>query len=305
MYLYTINRPSYEENIAELECSFLTHSIAREGYAISSKRIDMSLPAYIEMQIEILYVEDSLCSLYDNIKRMNYKEDGYCVKFINISSHTPFAERKKIEREISDIFIGGPDLKNPIDEFIITKIDEQWYFGKKIANCTNRWLIYNKKPYTFCSSLPARMSRALVNIACCTNKDLRLVDPCCGMGSILLEALDMGISSKGYDVNQTVVLDANKNLKHYGFKEIVSLGDAKDIKENYDVAIADLPYGVLSKNGSDNYEAIIKNLRNICDKLIILSCYDISNILKAYNFNIVTICIVHKGGLDRHITICT
>jgi tRNA G10 N-methylase Trm11 len=253
---------------------------------------------------EIYFIEDSLDLIYTKIGSLDYTMDNYRIRFVNTGIHVDFESRKNIERTISDIFEGSPDLKNPVDDFLVTYTGSKWIFGKMLWKTKNRWLIYNKKPYTFCSALPARMSRALVNIAVQHNMELKLLDPCCGMGTVLLQALDMGLSIYGCDINENAVQNANENLIHFGFKGNVECMDASSLKGKYDAAIIDLPYGVLSKRGSDRHGEIIRSIRKTCSRAVILSGGDISGIINDAGFIITESCIVHKGGLDRHISVC-
>jgi hypothetical protein len=154
-----------EGGIARLEFSSLTGCETDNSIGLSDVYIDSSRPAYIEACTAVYFVEDGLDMIYKDIESMKYKLDNYRVRFLNTLVHVEFDARKCIERHISDIFEGCPNLKNPVDDFIITYTGTKWIFGKLAWETKNRWLIYNKKPYTFCSSLPARMARALVNIA--------------------------------------------------------------------------------------------------------------------------------------------
>lgn len=304
MYLYILNRPSLQDEIAHLEFLSLTGSRVNGGFAFSGNYVDKSRPAYIDTCIEVLFTDNTIEGLYSKIKALDYKKDNYRVRFINTGIHVEFSERKRIERTISDIFEGGPNLKNPDDEFIITFTGDLWCFGKFLWKSENRWLIYDKKPFTFCNSLPARMARALVNIASMGRKVNKLIDPCCGMGTVLLQAMDMGFDSYGCDINPLVVNDANENLKHFGFSPVIECRDAAEITGNFDVSVVDLPYGVLSKKGSDRYTEIIGNVRKLCTQAVILSGVDIVKTLNDSGFNVIESCIVHKGGLDRHIYLC-
>lgn len=304
MYLYTLNRPSFQDKIAGFECFCLTGIKSCNNFVLSEKYIDIDYAAYINECVRILFIEKDITALYEKIRNMGFTDDNFKITFINTGMHFDFQNRKKYEKVISDIFSGVPDLKNPNIEFIITYADKMWIFGEKIKRTQNRWLIYDKKPYTFCNSLPARMARAIVNIATAGDINLKLVDPCCGMGSCILEAMDMKIDIQGFDINETIVEDANKNLLHFGFEPIIKVGDASKIKGSYDAAILDLPYGLLSKIGSDKYLEIIGNIRKACSRAVILSAADITDIIKDSKFKIINGCIVHKGGLDRHIVLC-
>lgn len=304
LFLYTLNMPSNQEEIARLECLMITGVRAVKNYALSSRYADIKDAAYLDLCIEIYFESDTIESLYKKIDGLNYDRDNFRVRFINTGTHIDFHERKSIERKISDIFMGWPDLKNPADDFIVTAMEDRWMFGKVKGICENRWLLYKKMPHTFCNSLPARIARGLVNAAACGKRDLKFLDPCCGMGNVVIEALDMGIDAEGFDFNDIVVEDANSNLNFFGFDSVIKCADASKIKGSFDTAVADLPYGVLSITDRDTYFRILKNLRSVASRAVILSAEDISDIVISVGFDIIEKCIAHKGGLDRHITVC-
>ena len=52
------------------------------------------------------------------------------------------------------------------------------------------------------------MARALVNIATCDDKRLSIIDPCCGVGTVVIEALDLGFNIKGYELQGNLLYDA-------------------------------------------------------------------------------------------------
>lgn len=304
MYLYLLNRPSFQDQIAYLEFYSLTGVKVDTGFGLSSKYIDSGRPAYIDMCIDIIFIDDTKDGLYKKIKSLKYKKDKYRVRFLNTGIHFKFNERKTIEREISDIFEGAPDLKNPDDDFIVTFTGQNYIFGIFMWKSENRWLQFEKKPHTFCNALPARMSRALANIASMNNPGKSFVDPCCGMGTVLIQAADMGYEIQGFDINPIVSRDARENLAYFGFKPSVECRDASLVSGSYAISVLDLPYGLLSKKGSDQYEEIVGNLRKLCTQAVILSGEDISGIINGAGFDIIQKCIVHKGGLDRHIALC-
>lgn len=303
MFLYTLNMPSNQEEIARLECLMMTGERAVKNFALSSRYVDIKDAAYLDLCIKIYFESETIDSLYKKIDDLNYGRDGFRVRFINTDLHIDFQKRKSIERKISDIFTGWPNLKNPVDDFAVTVIEGKWMFGKVAGICENRWLLYKKMPHTFCNSLPARIARGLVNAATCGKRGLKFLDPCCGMGNVVIEALDMGIDTAGFDFNETVAKDANSNLNFFGFDSCIKYADASKIQGSYDTAVADLPYGVLSTIDTDTYFRILKNLRRVSERAIILSAEDISDIIASEGFNIVEKCIAHKGGVDRHITV--
>ena len=72
----------------------------------------------------------------------------------------------------------------------------------------------------------------------------RLVDPCCGPGTILLEAAQMGIEAVGYDINPKMVKATQANAAHYGLGARAYDGDARRNGKQFGAIVADLPYGM-------------------------------------------------------------
>lgn len=71
--------------------------------------------------------------------------------------------------------------------------------------------------------LPPKLAKIMINLTIGKSppKNLTIVDPFCGTGTILMEALLMGFNTVGYDKNETIVAGARKNIEwlksHYPF----------------------------------------------------------------------------------------
>ena len=120
-----------------------------------------------------------------------------------------------------------------------------------MAECESNesdWLSHNKKPFSYCNALKVNVSRALVNIAVGNNLTTRVIDPCCGIGTVLIEALSLGIDIKGYELNPYIGENAKRNLEYFGYEDIVTIDNMINIQDKFDVAIVDLPYGLVYCN---------------------------------------------------------
>lgn len=69
---------------------------------------------------------------------------------------------------------------------------------------------HDNKPHTFSNSLDIRLARTLVNIAASDDKKVKLVDPCCGMATVVLEGLALGLDIEGYDISREISWSARK-----------------------------------------------------------------------------------------------
>ena len=75
---------------------------------------------------------------------------------------------------------------------------------------------------TFSNSLDIRLARTLINIAGENDQTKTMIDPCCGMGTVVLEGLALGYSIKGFDISRDISWKARCNLNHFGFDGLVS-----------------------------------------------------------------------------------
>lgn len=149
------------------------------------------------------------------------------------------------------------------------------------------------------------MARALVNIAAGDNKKLSIVDPCCGIGTVVLEALDLGFDVKGWEISKSIACNARNNIEHFGYKrDIITSGDMNDIDEVFDVAILDIPYGLYSPITLKEQIDIINSSRKIARKLVIITFEDMDNLITSAGFNIIDKCYMIKNNVKREITIC-
>ncbi len=75
--------------------------------------------------------------------------------------------------------------------------------------------------------LPPKVARMMVNIA----QSNYILDPFCGTGTILMEALTIGLKAVGSDINPKQVERTRKNIEWLGKKTELFCGDASKISE--------------------------------------------------------------------------
>lgn len=94
------------------------------------------------------------------------------------------------------------------------------------------WKKYDDKPNTFSNSLDIRLARTLINIAGENDQTKTMIDPCCGMGTVVLEGLALGYSIKGFDISRDISWKARCNLNHFGFDGmLITKGDINKHKD--------------------------------------------------------------------------
>ncbi|WP_237705274.1 TRM11 family SAM-dependent methyltransferase [Bacillus coahuilensis] len=170
------------------------------------------------------------------------------------------------------------------------------------------WLNHQKKPHQYSTALSTRVARAVVNIAAPSIEGTRVIDPCCGIGTVLIEALSMGINIIGSDNNPLVMKGIRENLAYFGYECDVRLRDLRDIQvpihKQFDAAVIDLPYNLCSVITSEDQLSMLKQARLITKRLIIVTVENVKPILKESGFLVKDEGKIVKGSFIRHILVC-
>ena len=274
-------------------------------YLFSEKSFDPSRSPFIKLRIKIIYIDKNLENIITYIKENKISYDDFKVSYIKSEDgDVSYEERLKATRDIGFVITGFPDIHNPKIELAITKVNDKWVFGELIKNDL-KWHKHNDKPHSYSNAIPIRMARALVNIATADNRNIRLIDPCCGVGTIVIEALDLGINVKGYEINKCIVFNARNNIEYFGYdRDIIISGDMHNIVESFDVAIVDIPYGLYSPVTLEEQMDIIKTSRKIASRVVIITFENMDNIIISSGFKIIDKCYMKKGNMIRQISIC-
>lgn len=303
-HFYYIKYPVFEEALCKLEMRCLFGESPSEKYLFSNSYINPSRSPFIKEMISIIYEEESLEEILNNIIKDKLAYDDFKVCYLRTEyGDIDYEERLKSLSKIGFVIKGEPEIHNPKVILGVTRICGKWIFGIYEKN-DYEWHIHDKKPYSYSNSLSVRVARALVNIAVKNSLEYRLIDPCCGVGTVLLEALSMGIEIVGCELNPSIAENAKKNLKFYGYKDVVTNGDMNEIEEKYDVAIIDLPYGLFTPTTIEEQTAIIKSARRISKKLVIVTFENMDECIANSGFNIIDKSNVCKGKFKRYISVC-
>lgn len=304
-YFYFINCSDMEKELCNMEMKSIFKQIPNRKFLFSNKDFNPSRSPFIKFKVNIIYIEESLEIIINKIKNEKISYDDFKVNYMKSEDgDVSYENRLKAVREIGFVINGFPDIHNPKVELAIIKIKDKWIFGELIKN-DFKWQKHNDKPHSYSNAISLRMARALVNIATCDDKRLSIIDPCCGVGTVVIEALDLGFNVKGYEISKPIACNARNNIEFFGYnREIITSGDMHNIRERYDVAIVDIPYGLYSPITSQEQKDIINTSRRIARKLVIITFEDMDNIITSAGFKILDKCYMIKGNMKREISIC-
>ncbi|MDS0524470.1 SAM-dependent methyltransferase [Clostridium sp. SHJSY1] len=304
-YFYIINYNSRsDKELCDLEMKYIFNQIPDKRCVLSNIDTNPSRSPFIKEKISILFSGDSLEELVKQVVDRNLAFDDFKVIYLK-SGHddVDYKERLRSVSEIGYVITGEPNIHEPKVVIGISKIKNRWILGEYDKN-NFEWHIHDKKPYTYSNSLSLKLAKSLVNIAVGNEFNLKVVDPCCGVGTVVIEALDLGINIKGYEINDQIADNAKRNLEFFGFTNVVEEKDMHTIKENFDVAIIDMPYGIFTPTTDEKQNELIKSAARFTKKLIIVTIKNMDNELINAGFKIVDKCQMNKNKFIRYITVC-
>jgi tRNA G10 N-methylase Trm11 len=97
------------------------------------------------------------------------------------------------------------------------------------------------------------------------------VDPCCGVGTVLIEADRVGARALGLDISLSRVAMAQANLRYFGCRATVEQGDARELKGAFDAAVIDLPYGRTTNASDALYTEIVGRVSQCVERLVVVT----------------------------------
>ncbi|MBD7912432.1 MULTISPECIES: methyltransferase domain-containing protein [Clostridium] len=305
-YFYVINYNSAsDKELCDLEMKYIFNFVPeKKRYIVSNIDTNPSRSPFIKEKISIIFSGNSLESLVKQVVDTKLSLDDFKVIYLKSGDEdVDYKERLRSVSEIGYVITGEPNIHEPKVIVGISKIKDRWILGKYEKN-DFKWHIHDRKPYTYSNSLGLKLAKSLVNVAVGNDFNLKVVDPCCGVGTVIIEALDIGINIKGYEINSQIADNAKKNLKFFGFENVVEEKDMHTIKENFDVAIIDMPYGIFTPTTDEKQNELIRSVARFAKKLVIVTIKNMDKELKAAGFKIVDKCKVNKNKFIRYITVC-
>lgn len=256
----------------------------------------------------MIYEGDSVAEIVEQVDQIQTHDMTFKVIYVKTNDLEPsqkieFDEARVIERELGWHINGEADVRKPDYVFGIVTLGGRWYFGNYRKSKTV-WLQHQKKPRSYSIALPTRVARAAANIAVPHPDGVKAIDPCCGIGTVLVEALSMGIDIVGRDINPFIARGARENIAHFGYDCEVALGSIADITETYDAAIIDMPYNHFSRITSEGQFSILQHARRIASKVVVIANEPMDEMLTSAGFTIADHAVARKGSFSRHIIVC-
>lgn len=306
-YMYTYACHEDELDLCRLELQCLFGAEPSNGYIESQLNIDPSRSPFIKQRVSLMFTGVGPADLAEQATAIELNDATFKVIYLeaeaNCSIPMDYAEKREVERKIGWQIRGKAEMRTPERVFAILRLADRWLFGECSANKAI-WLKHRNKPQNYSTALNTRLARAAVNIAVPNPQGIKAIDPCCGIGTVLIEARSMEIDMIGYDLNPLAVMGARANLAHFGLDCSVAIGDMRFIKESFDAAILDLPYNLCSVISPEEQLEMLQSAHNLARRVVIMTTEPMDSLIMSAGFVIEDRCVVKKGSFKRQVIVC-
>lgn len=302
-FLYQINCHEDEESLCLMEMRALFGHEPKQHALMSDRAYPPSRSPFIRQRLHVIIEADHLQAVAAGAAELDMQGASYKVVYVQTDGTVTYEERLAVERQVGRHIRGRADMKHP-DRFLgIACVEGRWYLGS-LERAEPVWLVHNQKPQAYSTALSTRVARAVVNIAAPLVDGVKVIDPCCGIGTVLIEALSMGIDIVGCDLNPLAVRGARINLAHYGMPDVVRLQDMREAAGSYDAVILDLPYNLCSVMDSQVRIAMITHAGRLAPRVVIVTTERIDSDIAASGLIVEDRCIVRKARFERQVLLC-
>ena len=302
-FWYTLSYTEPEREIAQAEAEALLGDAEIVGaIAVSPARIDPSRAAYVSARLAPIARALDAEALLEMVRRAGLEALRFKVEVRHM--HAPkSASYQSLTSALGSVIGGRADLERPHDRFWALETAAGWWFGRVEAVGARAWGRFApKKEWTFSSALPPRLALACVNLAC--PRGSTFLDPCCGCGTLVLQAAAIGLTAVGADLNPKMVWLARKNLAHMSLSALVCLADARTIGSRFAGVATNLPYGKYLVRSSDLYEDIADNLASQTKRAVFVTGDECSHLWRQAGFAVTRVLRVPSGSVVRYVHLC-
>lgn len=307
LYIYSFKYDRHYSDLCKLESRQLFGSEEKERVLFSNVKIDPSISPFLRARFEIIATSESYNDLLKKIEEEHIHVDGFKAEYLALEGEpVEYPERLKKLKDIGDRIHGEPDFKTPHIIYSICSFEGKWYFGRLIKHQKD-WHKHRKKPCSFSNAIGINIAKTLVSIASKGNNKSYLLDACCGVGTVLLEACIAGNPIDGCDINWKACKHSRENLAFFNYEHEVFRSDVKDLEKSYDAVIVDLPYNMYAKSTDDIAHSIIESAARLASRVVIVSVADIRDMIKSTGLMVIDSCNIEKRGQTsfvRRIWVC-
>jgi len=297
-FVYLVAFTPEEAELAALELKALTGAELDGRLAFSPMACDLAPAAYARLGVEVLAVGQTIEQVTRRVRDLGLAADDFAVKVERVPPR-PSLDSPRLAAELADAVEGRPDLRHPRVTFVLLAQEGRYIFGREVTRARRDWHDAGGQPANFSNALPPRYARALVNLVAVAGDTL--VDPCCGAGTVLIEAARVGVRVQGLDMRASRVEMSLANLAFFGLKAPVKQADARELNGQFDAAVVDLPYGHTSQADDQLYLDIVGRVATCARRLAVVTGEDKAYLWRELGLQVYGLARVPAARLVRHV----
>ncbi|WP_068786833.1 TRM11 family SAM-dependent methyltransferase [Paenibacillus phocaensis] len=302
-YIYPFASHESERELCLMEQRSLFGQ-ASEGaaYLESPLRLPPNRSPFAQLRLDVLFAAPTLAELGERASLLDLEGLSFKVRYLKHGRRQTYEGEREAERRIGARIRGIAEMRDPEVTLGLLAREEDWVLGISRA-AEPVWLTHKEKPNNYSTGLTTVVARALANIAVPAPEGKRAIDPCCGMGNVLIEALSMGIDIVGRDINPVAVRGARSNLRHFGYDDskLVEIGNLIELEGAYDAAVVDLPYNLCSVLPTAERRRMLDSVRRIAARAVLVSTEPLERDIAEAGLAITDRCTVRKGHFVRQV----
>lgn len=292
---------SHEINeLIAAECEHLTGGWP-DADGVASCRTLEHIPraAYVRTGLRRIAQAPTFAGLLAGLRRASLDLDDFRVDTLYLSGRFPMP-RQEAAVMAADAIRCRANVSAPRHFLLLVAQRHTFWIGEILAESAQSYAPHTAKPCHVSTSLEARMARALVNLV--VPPAGALIDPCCGTGSILLEANALGLTTCGADSNRKMVRMAQRNLQHFGYAPHVEYADARVWPRTADALVTDLPYGRQLASAEASIPDILAHGASLAPLAVFVAGADIREALTAAGYGAIEVYrVVKTNGFTRYV----
>lgn len=260
--------------------------------------VDVGRSAYVAECCRLLARAESLKELLAAAEKLDLRMERFRIR-ARKERGVQAPGSPEIERALADTITGAPDLSHPAIELVAWAHPEGWLLGELISRTDAGWRGHEQRPFQYSSALPPRIARAMVNLVAVPGD--RIIDPCCGSGTTLVEAGYMGVEPFGWEISRNVAEQCAVNLCHHGQAAWMVVGDGRTARGSWDGAVLDLPYGIANDRVEEVCMGLVEHALAVARLVAVVTVGELSHFISEQGAEMLGTATIVKNKLHRRV----